>query len=121
MKERENTFGSKLEYPNIHIKNEAHLSISGNSVNGNPEDSFNPLIDWVGAFKGDTLKIEINLNFISCRSAKLLLKVLITADNNEGVKDKSITWYFKDFEDKRLGDMIALDLKNFKIKFFCLG
>jgi len=121
MKARKNIFESNFNQPEIKTRNETHLSISGNSIGLKPEDSFNPLINWIHTFKGETLNIDINLDLINCRSVKLLLTAMVTADNNEKIKHKNITWYFKDAEDKELGDMIASNLRNSRFKLFCMN
>ena len=121
MKTNKDAFESDFKKPEIKIKNETQLSISGNSISLSPEDSFNPIIAWVTTFKGETLNIDINLDLINCRSVKLLLKTIVAADVNENIKNRNITWYFKDTEDQELGDMIASNIKNSKFKLFCMN
>jgi len=121
MKTKKNVFENNFKQPEIKIKNETHLSISGNSISLRPEDSFKPLISWISGFKGDTLNIDINLDLMNCRSVKLLLEAIVAVDINENISNKNITWYFKDAEDQELGDMIASNIKNSKFKLFCMN
>lgn len=115
-----NKISEGLKNPII-IIDEEHLSISGNSIDVRPENAYYPLIDWLNKFSGTTLRIEINLTLINCNSVKLLLQAMVVADLNENIKEKSITWFFKDKDELELGEMIFANLKNTKIKFYCMN
>lgn len=121
MKTRKNAFESNFKQPEIKFEHGNNLNISGNSISLNPEDSFNPLIAWITSYKSNVLNIVVNLDLINCRSVKLLLKAMVAADENENIQSKRITWYFKDAEDKELGDMIASNIKNMKFNLFCMN
>jgi hypothetical protein len=121
MKTKKNVFESNTKQQVTITIDGTYLSISGNSISLQPEINFNPLIEWIKAFKGETLKIDINLDLINCRSVKLLVKAMRTFDNNGKIKNKLIFWYFKDEEDKELGDTIESSLRNTKVKFFCIN
>jgi hypothetical protein len=121
MKTRKNLFGNNSKQPEIKFEHGTNLSISGNSISLSPEESFSPLIDWITKYKGDALNIIVNIDIINCRSVKLLQKAILAADANKNIKKKDITWYFKDTEDKELGDMIASNVKSTKFKLFGLN
>jgi hypothetical protein len=121
MKTRKNVFESNFKQPEIKFEHDNNLSISGNSISLSPEDSFNPLIEWLASYQGDVLNIVVNLDLINCRSVKLLLKAMTAADENENIKTRHITWYYKDEEDKELGDMIAVNIKNTQFRIFCMN
>jgi len=118
MKTNKTFFESNFKQPDIKMI-DGHLSISGNSIGLCPEESYSPVIRWVANYHGNSLKIEININMINCSSVKWLLQTIVAVDLNEKIKEKSITWFFKDKEEMELGDMIASNLKNSQFKLYC--
>lgn len=103
------------------IFSDDHLSIYGNSIDVKPENVFYPLINGLTNFTCDILKIEINLTLVNCSSVKLLLQAMVAADLNKKIKHRSINWFFKDKDELELGEMILSNLKNTKIKFYCMN
>ena len=112
------SFEKDSKHPQINF-NDGHLRISGNSVAVEPEASYFPLINWMNSYNGKILRIEIDINRINCSSVKMLLTALKAADSNKNIKERSITWFFKDQDELELGDMIFSSLNHSRIKLYC--
>lgn len=100
-----------LDSPEIRYENCGRLSIKGNSTCITPETSYNQLIDWVGSYKGENLRIDVDINLINCSSVKLLMQTIVAADSNSSVKKKTICWYYSDDDQEELGEMISTMLR----------
>ena len=120
MESNKTFFESNLKNPVIKFSGD-RLSISGNSVDVRPESVFTPLINWLSDYSGQTLKIDINLTLINCSSVKLLLQAMVAADLNNNIKQRNITWFFKDQDEMELGEMIFSNLNNSKFNFYCMN
>jgi hypothetical protein len=96
-----------FDCPEIRFEKNSKLSISGRSISLRPESSYGPLISWIEAYQGDNLKIDIDLDIVNCSSVKMLLKALVTANENNHIKQRYIKWYYNDEEQEELGEMIS--------------
>lgn len=105
--------------PEILLKTSSYLRISGNSTCIEPALSYNRLIDWIDGYKGDKLLIDIDLDYVSCRSVRYLSQAIVKADSNQYIKDKSINWHFKNEEQEELGEMLSslIEHSEFLLKF----
>jgi hypothetical protein len=108
-----------FDCPEILLETSSCLKISGNSTCAEPELSYDRLIAWIAGYQGDKLMIDIDLDFINCRSVRLLSQAIFKADSNQLIKDKSINWHFKDEEQEELGEMLSslIEHSEFLMKF----
>jgi hypothetical protein len=104
------------KFPVIKFEQNGNLSISGNSISIKPEVNYNPLINWIGTYKGDSLRMEIDLDMVNCRSVKMLYQAIVTADLNNNIKKKYINWFYRDEEQQELGEMISSMLTSSKFQ-----
>jgi hypothetical protein len=107
MKNSKITTTGNFDSPEIRFERNSRLSISGNSISISPEASYDPLINWISSYKGESLHIEIDLNFVNCGSVKKILQTIKTVDKNEHIKTKQILWYYNDEEQEELGEMLS--------------
>jgi hypothetical protein len=90
--------------PSIRCEGNNKLVIKGRSL---PEDVvkfYQPVFEWAGSLKVDTLIVEITLEYMNSASSKHLLNLLKLMDSNNGIQDLQINWYYEKGDEDALED-----------------
>jgi len=88
--------------PAIEFYDDGRMLIEGRSL---PEDVgkfYKPLLEWVTALKAETVKVNINLEYLNSASAKKLLEMLKSLDANNNIKNFIINWHYEEGDDDTL-------------------
>ena len=87
------------------------LEIEGRSIPENPEDFYNPVLDWINQYfkdPRDFTVLKIKLEYINSGSSRFMLTLLRTVKRcyNKG-HDCRVDWYYEE------GDESILDLGKY--------
>jgi hypothetical protein len=82
--------------PAIIISDNNKLVIRGHSIPANETKFYQPVLEWAGKVAAPRLVAEINLEYLSSGSIKMLLYLLKTLDFNAGVKKLFVKWYYEE-------------------------
>ncbi len=105
--------------PDITFNGDGQLKISGRAL---PEDAvsfFLPLFEWIRAFTGDTIHLEINLDYFNTSVSKQLLDFFRLMEKNPAVKEVHIKWMYEDGDEEMLesGEIYQELIPAFKFHF----
>ena len=109
--------------PAIEFYDDGRMLIEGRSL---PEDVgkfYKPLLEWVAALKAETVKVNINLEYLNSASAKKLLEMLKSLDANNNIKSFIINWHYEEGDDDNLetGQIFEELLRKAQFRYFELS
>ncbi len=88
--------------PNVSMLTSGNISIAGRAL---PEDAvrfFNPIITWAKEYFGDSLKLDINLEYYNTSVSKQLHDFFnILSEKTESIKI-SVVWQYEEGDDEML-------------------
>jgi len=85
--------------PQIYFRNSGELLIKGRSL---PEDVtafYNPVLQWLRQFIAETVKLEIDMDYMNSSSTKKLLELFKVIDKNTHVRNFYVNWLY-DIDDE---------------------
>jgi len=89
--------------PGIILKKDGYIRISGRSIHENPEQFFDPLVNWVERYMedpADVTTVDIELEYFNSSSAKYILNMLqILSAVEEMGKKLRINWSYEEGDD----------------------
>ncbi len=84
--------------PEVNFSKNGHLTLSGRSLPENALKFFQPLLEWVQNFNGDSIVCDIKLeyyNTTTSRSLYELLEILVDRVENNELKTCDINWHYE--------------------------
>jgi hypothetical protein len=81
--------------PAIKFSTNGRLLIEGRSLPENVLRFYDPLIAWCLLLKAESVKIDINLEYLNSASSKKLLEMLRVLDANSSVKSFMVDWHYE--------------------------
>ena len=81
--------------PAIQFKTDGRLLIEGRSLPENVMNFYSPLIDWVGKLTAQTVKLDINMEYLNSASTKKMLEFLKVLDANNHIKTLVVNWHYE--------------------------
>jgi hypothetical protein len=88
--------------PAITFKDDGDLKICGRAL---PEDAvsfFIPLFEWIKAFTGEAIHLEVNLDYFNTSVSKQLLDFFKMAEKNASIKEIHVKWMYEDGDEEML-------------------
>ncbi len=89
--------------PEVRLRADGYLKISGRSIHENPEVFFDPMVHWVENYikhSSPVTTVDIALEYFNSSSAKYILSMLqlLSAVLNEN-KELKINWFYEEGDD----------------------
>jgi hypothetical protein len=81
--------------PAIKFSTNGRLLIEGRSLPENVLRFYDPLIAWCRLLTAESVKIDINLEYMNSASSKKLLEMLRVLDANSSVKSFMVDWHYE--------------------------
>jgi hypothetical protein len=88
--------------PAISFLSSGELKITGRAL---PEDAvrfFLPLFEWIGAYKGENINLEVNLDYFNTSVSKQLLDLFKVIEKNPHVKSTQVKWMYEEGDEEML-------------------
>jgi len=89
--------------PEVILKSDGYIRISGRSIHEDPDTFFDPLVRWVEAYIQNprpVTTVNIVLEYFNSSSAKYILTMLqILSTIVEAGKELQINWYYEEGDD----------------------
>jgi len=97
--------------PAVQFREDGRLLIEGRSLPENVMKFYTPLIDWAAKLTVQTVKLDINLEYLNSASSKKLLELLKVFDANSHINSFLVNWHYEiDDEDSLENGQIFEDL-----------
>ena len=95
--------GSKTT-PSILLDSAGHLKFSGRSIHEDPDNFFNPIVNWIKDYCAhppvEETIVDVELEYFNSGSAKFLLTILqILVNNLEKDHSLTINWCYESGDD----------------------
>jgi len=105
--------------PAIQFMTSGELKITGRAL---PEDAvrfFLPLFEWIKEYTGETVNLEINLDYFNTSVSKQLLDLFKFIERNPHVKSINVKWMYEEGDEEMLesGEIYHELLPNFNFIF----
>ena len=81
--------------PAIQFKTDGRMLIEGRSLPENVMNFYGPLLDWAGKLTAQTVKLDINMEYLNSASTKKMLEFLKIIDANNHVKTFIVNWHYE--------------------------
>jgi len=88
--------------PAVKFSTNGRLLIEGHSLPENVLRFYDPLIAWSRLLKAESVKIDINLEYLNSASSKKLLELLKVLDANSSVKSFMVDWHYESDDEDAL-------------------
>src|SRR3972149_11291342 len=88
--------------PAVKFSTNGRLLIEGHSLPENVLRFYDPLIAWSRLLKAESVKIDINLEYLNSASSKKLLGLLKVLDANSSVKSFMVDWHYESDDEDAL-------------------
>jgi hypothetical protein len=85
--------------PQICFRNSGELLIKGRSLPEDVTTFYNPVLQWLRQFIAETVKLEIDIDYMNSSSTKKLLEIFKSIDKNSGVRNFYVNWLY-DIDDE---------------------
>jgi hypothetical protein len=109
-------------YPGVDFKSDGNLSIWGRMSSDILSGFVQPLFNWIEHCDCETIQLEINLEYLTSSGAFMLRDLLLSAENNEKIKNIDISWYVEEDDETHyeFGELIRASLERSTFRFECL-
>jgi hypothetical protein len=84
--------------PEVDFSKNGHLTLSGRSLPENALKFFEPLLEWVQNYSGDSIVCDIKLEYYNTTTSRLLfelLEYLVDMLEREELKTCEINWHYE--------------------------
>ena len=88
--------------PAVNFNSDGRLMIEGRSLPEDVNKFYKPLIEWIVKLMSESVKLDINLEYLNSASAKKLLELLKIMDANSRIKSLIINWHYEEGDDDSL-------------------
>ena len=88
--------------PAINFNMDGRLMIEGRSLPEDVNKFYKPLIEWIVKLEAESVKMDINLEYLNSASSKKLLELLKIMDANSKIKSLIINWHYEEGDDDSL-------------------
>lgn len=88
--------------PAICFMSTGEMKITGRAL---PEDAvrfFQPLFEWINGYTGESVNVEINLDYFNTSVSKQLLDLFKMIDKNPNIKSVNIKWMYEEGDEEML-------------------
>jgi hypothetical protein len=88
--------------PAVNFNIDGRLMIEGRSLPEDVNKFYKPLIEWIEDLTSESVKLDINLEYLNSASTKKLMELLKILDANSKVKSFIINWHYEEGDDDTL-------------------
>jgi len=88
--------------PAVHFSMDGRLMIEGRSLPEDVNKFYTPLIEWISNLVSETVKLDINLEYLNSASSKKLMELLKILDANGRIKSLIVNWHYEEGDDDTL-------------------
>jgi uncharacterized Fe-S radical SAM superfamily protein PflX len=88
--------------PAVNFNCDGRLMIEGRSLPEDVNRFYKPLIEWIAKLVSESVKLDINLEYLNSASSKKLLELLKILDANSKIKSFIINWHYEAGDDDAL-------------------
>lgn len=88
--------------PAVNFNCDGRLMIEGRSLPEDVNKFYGPLIEWIVKMMSESVKLDINLEYLNSASSKKLLELLKIMDANSRIKSLIINWHYEEGDDDAL-------------------
>lgn len=97
--------------PAVRFTTDGRLLIEGRSLPENVARFYEPLINWTKELDTETVRMDLNLEYLNSASSKKILEILRIIDRNVLIKSFIVNWHYEaDDEDALESGQIFEDL-----------
>jgi hypothetical protein len=88
--------------PAIQFNTDGRMLIEGRSLPEDVSRFYTPLIDWAGKLSTETVKLDVNLEYLNSASTKKMLEFLKILDANNQIKSFIVNWHYESDDEDTL-------------------
>jgi hypothetical protein len=88
--------------PVVNFNIDGRLLIEGRSLPEDVNKFYKPLLEWTVKLAAESVKMDINLEYLNSASSKKLLELLKILDANSKIKSLIINWHYEEGDDDAL-------------------
>jgi len=88
--------------PAINFNIDGRLMIEGRSLPEDVNKFYKPLIEWIVKLTSESVKLDINLEYLNSASSKKLLELLKILDAKSKIESFIINWHYEEGDDDAL-------------------
>jgi hypothetical protein len=88
--------------PAIRFKTDGRMLIEGRSLPEDVSKFYAPLFDWANKLTAETVKLDINLEYLNSASTKKMLEFLKILDANSQIKTFIVNWHYESDDEDTL-------------------
>ena len=88
--------------PAIQFNMDGRMLIEGRSLPENVMNFYGPLIDWAGKLTAESVKLDVNLEYLNSASTKKILEFLKVLDANNHIKTFIVNWHYESDDEDTL-------------------
>jgi hypothetical protein len=88
--------------PAVNFNSDGRLMIEGRSLPEDVNKFYQPILEWIVKLMSESVKLDINLEYLNSASSKKLLELLKMLDANSRIKSLIINWHYEEGDDDSL-------------------
>jgi hypothetical protein len=88
--------------PAIQFKTDGRMLIEGRSLPEDVNKFYLPLMDWAVKLTAESVKLDINLEYLNSASTKKMLEFLKMLDANSHIKTFIVNWHYESDDEDTL-------------------
>jgi hypothetical protein len=106
-------------YPAIEFRSDGQLRINGRIIPDHVTDFFIPLKEWIDKLEIDTVRFEINVEYINSCGLCEIMNLFHALSDNKNINDITAVWYYEeeDEEHHEKGLILAERFEDIKFQY----
>ena len=101
------------------FESSGNFTLQGRSLISDINKFYQPIIEWVNQLETPSVRFNIDIDYYNTASAKKLLELLRTIDNNDKVQEFEVIWHFEEDDEDTLekGQLFEERLKKARFTY----
>lgn len=106
-------------YPAVEFQSDGQLKITGRIIPDHVTDFFLPLKEWIQKLEVDSVRFEINVEYINSCGLGEIMNLFHALSENKNIRDITAVWYYEeeDEEHHEKGLILAERFKDIKFQY----
>lgn len=108
--------GSKF-MPEIEFRTDGQLKITGKIIPDHVTDFFLPLKEWIEKLSVDSVRFEINVEYINSCGLCEIMNLFHALNGNRNIRDVTAVWFYEEEDEEHHEKGLILSERFSDIKF----